>query len=79
VNLPTVNITDFLQELTDLKNTGEDTASALEEREMEIADARTDVQTQTEVVADLLDTLSGVEEAMESLSDALYASEEFMG
>ena len=74
-----MNITDFLQELTDLKNTGEDTASALEEREMVIAEARSDVDTQIEVVADLLDALSGAEEAMENLSDALYASEEFIG
>jgi hypothetical protein len=74
-----LDITDFLQELTDIKNTGEDTVSALEEREMVIADARTEVQTQTEVVADLLDTLSGAEQAIENLYDALYASEEFIG
>jgi len=74
-----MDITDFLQELTEMKNTGDDTASALEEREMTIADARTEVQTQTDIVADLLDTLSGAEKAMENLSDALYASEEFLG
>ena len=74
-----MDITDFLQELTEMKNTGDDTASALEEREMTIADARTEVQTQTDIVADLLDTLSGAEEAMENLSDALYASVEFLG
>ena len=74
-----MDITDFLQELTDIKNTGEDTASALEEREMTIADARTEVQTQTEVVADLLETLSEAEQAVENLYDALYASEEFLG
>jgi hypothetical protein len=74
-----VDITDFLQELTDMRNTGEDTASALEEREMVIAEARSEVQTQTEAVADLLDTLSGAIEIMDNLSDALYASEEFMG
>ena len=74
-----MDIAAFLQELTDMKNTGEDTSSALEEREMTIADARTEVQTQTDIVADLLDTLSGAEEAMENLSDALYASEEFLG
>ena len=39
-----MDITDFLQELTDMRNTGEDTASALEEREMVIAEARSDVQ-----------------------------------
>jgi hypothetical protein len=74
-----MDITDFLQELTEMKNTGEDTASALEEREMVIAEARSEVQTQTEVVADLLDTLSGAIEIMDNLSDALYASEEFLG
>ena len=74
-----MDITDFLQELTEMKNTGDDTASALEEREMTIADARTEVQTQTEAVADLLDTLSGAIEIMDNLSDALYASEEFLG
>ena len=74
-----MDITDFLQELTDMRNTGEDTASALEEREMVIAEARSEVQTQTEAVADLLDTLSGAIEIMDNLSDALYASEEFMG
>jgi chromosome segregation ATPase len=74
-----VDFTDLIQELTDIKNTGEDTTSALEEREMEIADARTEVQTQTEVVADLLDTLSNAEQAVENLYDALYASEEFIG
>ena len=74
-----MDITDFLQELTEMKNTEEDTASALEEREMVIAEARSEVQTQTEVVADLLDTLSGAIEIMDNLSDALYASEEFLG
>ena len=74
-----MDFTDLIQELTDIKNTGEDTTSALEEREMEIADARTEVQTQTEVVADLLDTLSNAEQAVENLYDALYASEEFIG
>ena len=74
-----MDITDFLQELTEMKNTGDDTASALEEREMTIADARTEVQTQTDIVADLLDTLSGAEQAIENLYDALYASEEFLG
>ena len=74
-----MDITDFLQELTEMKNTGEDTASALEEREMVIAEARSEVQTQTEAVADLLDTLSGAIEIMDNLSDALYASEEFLG
>ena len=74
-----MDFTDLIQELTDIKNTGEDTTSALEEREMEIADARTEVQTQTEVVADLLDTLSNAEQAVEHLYDALYASEEFIG
>ena len=74
-----MDITDFLQELTEMKNTGDDTASALEEREITIAEARSDVDTQIEVVADLLDALSGAEEAMENLSDALYASEEFLG
>ena len=73
------NIASILKELGNTKAEGEDTVLILEDRKNEIEEATSEVQEHLDTVGILMETLEGLDEAVELLWGAIDNAESFTG
>jgi len=73
------NIASILKELENIKATGEDTITILQDKKEAIEEAAYEVQENTNEVTSLMETLESLDEAVELLWGSIDNAEEFLG